>query len=324
MKLNVKQCALAALFLGLYLAFSVAAPAQADEWGEDSRRVEVSGTFLPPGPPPEIPVRIDVGQECIVDLRQLYTVSGTLSGTMELTYRIIVYGPCGSPPGTFEEDWIAYGTFTGRLNDSPASGRLTYVAKVAAGGDVDGIIQFGQGLDGELEVHGNFSGSMGYTGDLAVNAQTGQTDIIDRADHASRAERFMRGIYGCDPSVVDDLAADDIVISYPIFEKLFNTPALRGREVVKDFASGLCSRWTDAQITIHEKVTEKDRVVLVWSFRVRRVTPDPEGNLSGNEEQSWGGITLYRFDKNGKIVSEMGEESEPGPTERLAISPSDQ
>jgi hypothetical protein len=36
-----------------------------------------------------------------------------------------------------------------------------------------------------------------------------------------------------------------------------------------------------------------------------------------NEEHSWGGITLYRFDEEGKIVAEIGEESAPGPLERV-------
>jgi hypothetical protein len=59
------------------------------------------------------------------------------------------------------------------------------------------------------------------------------------SERVALAERFFRGVYACDPSVVDDLAGDDIVVSYPIFEKLFNTSAIRGREAVKDFATGV-------------------------------------------------------------------------------------
>ena len=130
------------------------------------------------------------------------------------------------------------------------------------------------------------------------------------------AERFFRGVYGCEPSVVDELASDDIVVSYPIFERLFNTPAIRGQEAVKEFATGFCNRWTDAQITIHEAIAEGDRVVLLWNFRGRNIgssRPDVEPT---NQEHSWGGITLFRFDEAGKIVAEIGEESTPGPVER--------
>jgi hypothetical protein len=139
------------------------------------------------------------------------------------------------------------------------------------------------------------------------------------AEHKALAERFFRGVYGCDPSVVDDLAGDDIVVSYPVFEKLFNTPAIRGREAVKEFAIGFCKRWTDAQIIIHETVAEEDRVILIWSFRARNVGSGQQGKPSTYQEHSWGGITLYRFDEFGKIVAEIGEESEPGPIERITV-----
>jgi hypothetical protein len=124
------------------------------------------------------------------------------------------------------------------------------------------------------------------------------------SERKALAERFFRGVYACDPSVVDDLAGDDIVVSYPIFEKLFNTSAIRGREAVKDFATG-------------EAVVEKDRVVLVWSFRARNVGSAQPDVAPTNQEHSWGGITLYRFDGEGKIVAEIGEESAPGPVERV-------
>ena len=142
-----------------------------------------------------------------------------------------------------------------------------------------------------------------------------------RTERKALAERFFRGVYGCDPSVVDDLAADSIVVSYPIFERLYNTHAFRGREAVKNFATGFCSRWTDAQFTFHDAVADGDKVVLIWSFRARFLgsgTSQP-GQPPVNKEQSWGGITLYRFDGAGKIVAEIGEESTPGPVERLSV-----
>ena len=126
----------------------------------------------------------------------------------------------------------------------------------------------------------------------------------------------MKGIYGCNPSVVDSLAEDDVFISYPIFEKLFKTSAIRGRIAVKKFAEGFCSRRTDFHITIHESIAEKDKVILIWSFRARNigsVNPDVEPS---NKEHSWGGITLFRFNEAGKIIAEIGEESTPGPIER--------
>ncbi len=136
------------------------------------------------------------------------------------------------------------------------------------------------------------------------------TTVDSAAERKAVAERFFRGVYGCEPSVVPELGGDDILISYPIFEDLFDTPAIRGRESVEQFATGFCSRWKDAEITIHEAIAEGDRVALLWSFQAR--------NVASGERSSWGGITLLRFDGTGKIVAEIGEESEPGPVERLA------
>ncbi len=156
---------------------------------------------------------------------------------------------------------------------------------------------------------------------LLLNACS-NTDHDLEEQHKAVAERFFRGVYGCDPSVVDDLAGDDIVLSYPVFEEMYNTPAFHGREEVRRFADGFCSRWRDSQITLHDSIAEGDRVVFVWSFRARFVGTGAgadENQPPANQEQSWGGLTLYRFDDAGKIVAEVGEESTPGPAERLAF-----
>jgi hypothetical protein len=152
---------------------------------------------------------------------------------------------------------------------------------------------------------------------LLLNACS-STGVDMEAERKALAERFFRGVYGGNPSVVEDLAGDEIVSSYPIFEKLFNTPAIRGRKAVKDFAIGFSQRWTNTKFIIHEAVAEKDRVVLVWGFQARNVGTGPQGKPPTNQEQSWGGITLFCFDEANKIVAEIGEESAPGPIERLA------
>ncbi len=138
-----------------------------------------------------------------------------------------------------------------------------------------------------------------------------------QVERIASAERFFRGVYGCDPSVVDDLAAEDIVVTYPVFEELFGAPAIRGREALKQFVAGFCERWTEGEVDIHEVVSDGDKVVLVWSFRARNVRASPNGQPPTNPKRSWGGITLFRFDGAGKIIAEIGEESEPGPAQRF-------
>ena len=131
------------------------------------------------------------------------------------------------------------------------------------------------------------------------------------------AEKYFRGVYGSDSTVVDELCTDDIVVSYPIIQQLFNKPAIRGRDAVRHFASGFSNRWSDTKIKFHEAIAESNKVVLVWSFQGRNIgSPSPDVQPT-EKVKSWGGITLIRFNKAGKIVAEIGEESEPGPFERL-------
>lgn len=92
-------------------------------------------------------------------------ISGSLSGTLDINFRIKVDGPCGSPMGTFDEEWIAHGVFSGTADGKAGTASFTYCAQVKAGGDVNGEIVFGQGLEGKLQVTGNFAdGELGYQG----------------------------------------------------------------------------------------------------------------------------------------------------------------
>lgn len=133
----------------------------------NQERTEAIGIFEPAGPPPEQPVRLDVGGNCVIDLKQAYNISGTLTGSLEIDYRILVYGPCEVPPvvGKYNEVWIAHGMFTGTFNGATASGNLSYTAQVQAGGKVGGRMLFGGSLNGEIAVSGNFGdGELSYLG----------------------------------------------------------------------------------------------------------------------------------------------------------------
>jgi len=146
---------------------------------------------------------------------------------------------------------------------------------------------------------------------------------VEQVDHrgAGRkalAERFFRGVYGGDPSVVDSLAADDIEISYPIFQSIFREPALRGRQAVKEFASGFGLRWSEPRITITEAIEAAGSVILRWSFQARNVGSRPGGPPATDRLHRWTGITIYRFDETDRIISEVGEESDPVPVEHAS------
>lgn len=152
---------------------------------------------------------------------------------------------------------------------------------------------------------------------LLLCSSCSTTCVHMETNHKAVAERYFNAIYGCQLSVIDELADKDIVISYPIFQTLYHTPAIRGREAVKRFASSFCSKWADAHFTINEAVEEGDRVAIVWSFQARNVAETRPGVQHDNQLHTWGGISLLRFNSAGKVVEEIGEESDPGPTARL-------
>lgn len=131
------------------------------------------------------------------------------------------------------------------------------------------------------------------------------------------AERFIRGEYGCDPSVIDELTADSIKISYPIFEKLFGTPVIRGKDSAKQFITHFCDKWKETKLTIHNTVAEGNNVVFLWSFSARNVASGSPGEQPDSLVYNWGGITLIQFNNEGKIIAEIGEESTPGPLARI-------
>ncbi len=130
------------------------------------------------------------------------------------------------------------------------------------------------------------------------------------------AIEFLNGMYTGNPAVVDTLAAPDIVVSYPIFNEVFGTPSILGREAVRDFVVRFGKRWVDAEVTVHEVATDGDIVVVVWGFRARAANPE-KADSSSLSERKWGGITLYRFDSEDRIILELGEESAPGPAARV-------
>ena len=138
-----------------------------------------------------------------------------------------------------------------------------------------------------------------------------------RSERVATAEEYLRGIYGGDPSVVDRLTSEDIVVSYPIIQSVEGAPTLHGRDAVWALAERFSKKWSDPRLKIHETVFEGNRLVLLWSFRARSRDKTSPGQPSSDSEYSWGGITLIRFDDQGKVSAEIGEESSPGPMARV-------
>lgn len=148
----------------------------------------------------------------------------------------------------------------------------------------------------------------------------GDKSMDKKDERRAIAERYFQGVFGCDLSVIDELAGEDILVSYPVFEAILNTYTNKGRDAVREFHEGFCKRWTDTKTTVHESIAEGNAVVLVWSFSGRNVSSIQRGDPDDKQIQTWGGISVYHFDESDKIVAEFGEESHPGPYKRLAMA----
>lgn len=155
-------------FALLLLLGAMSAVAQAP-----ARSLEVAGELRPQDRPQRVS-RSQIGDHCIIDLEQEYRLEGSLVGGMTLDFRIYVDGPCGEPPGTFDEHWIARGEYAVRLEESDLEGALIYLADVEAGGRVEGTLILAEDVEGALQVEGRFAdGFMRYEGRLSPPAGDG-------------------------------------------------------------------------------------------------------------------------------------------------------
>lgn len=207
--------------------------------------------------------------------------------------------------GDFVAIRAAYlGTQSGPMGNLPATGR-------SVDGPFIAFFRIDSGKIAELWVEWD---------NVAMLTQLGLSPPILPEDADAKRKKlavdFLRGIYTGDPSVVDQIAAPDIVVSYPVFNEIFKTPTIRGRDAVRDFAIGFGKRWIDANVTVRQVIADGDGVVLVWEFQARSANPENSGDAESTKK-AWGGVTLYRFNESDQIMLELGEESSPGPVARV-------
>jgi steroid delta-isomerase-like uncharacterized protein len=195
--------------------------------------------------------------------------------------------------------FTSHGTHRGTFQGIGATGKAVVVREVA-------IFRF---ENGKIVEQWGFPDIAGLRKQLLEPTEPGLAEL---------AHKWFRGLYGADLLVMDELAAEEVALSYPVFQKLFDTPVIRGREQVKAFARRFVTKWAEPEMVIHETIEQGNQVVLVWSFKARNVAPLSEGVEASNEVHSWGGISLIRFNDDGKVTAEIGEEGTPGPIARLA------
>ena len=117
-----------------------------------------------------------------------------------------------------------------------------------------------------------------------------------------------------DPSILDELAAPDIRVYYPILPE-----PIQGAGAFKEVLAGFHAAFPDREMEIGDIVAEGDFVVAPWTINGTHL-----GELMGippsGKRVTWGGITIYRI-QNGKVVDERGEEDGLGLLRQIGAIP---
>ena len=124
------------------------------------------------------------------------------------------------------------------------------------------------------------------------------------------AERFAQVWSARGLHLVDELAAPDIVVSYPIPPE-----PMRGTEAFKAFLSDLVKGLPDVTVTVDETIAEGEKVACRWTM-----TGTHDGPLFGfpatGKQVQISGFTHYRI-VGGKVVEETGAGNSLGLLQQL-------
>jgi predicted ester cyclase len=119
-------------------------------------------------------------------------------------------------------------------------------------------------------------------------------------DVRALARRFFAA-WHWDLSVIDELAAPDITVAYPLFGEV-----LHGAESFKVALGHVHLRFPDFSFVAEEPLVDGDRAAIAW-----RGGGTHSSRLLGvpatGRRLTWSGITLYHF-QDGRVIAERGEE----------------
>ena len=133
-------------------------------------------------------------------------------------------------------------------------------------------------------------------------------------DNKALARRFIQVWIPGNLGLVDELAAPDITVIYPVLGE-----PLHGAEAFKQLLAHSHAGTPDAEVSVEEQVAEGDKVAIRW-----RISGTHRGELLGiaptGKSLAWTGITIYRL-AGGKVAEERGEEDALGLMRQLGVIP---
>ena len=126
------------------------------------------------------------------------------------------------------------------------------------------------------------------------------------------ARRFIQ-VWGPENvGLVDELAAPDITVIYPVLRE-----PLRGAAAFKQLLAHFHAACPDVEISADEQIAEGDSVVTRW-----RVNGTHRGELLGisptGRSLAWTGITIHRL-VGGRVVEARGEEDALGLMRQIGV-----
>lgn len=136
---------------------------------------------------------------------------------------------------------------------------------------------------------------------------------MNTGDNVAIAHRFAQAWAAGGQHIVDELAAPDIVVSYPMPPE-----PIVGVEAFKAFLTELFAGLPDNSVSVDETVAEGDRVACRWTMRGTH-----NGELFGfpatGRSVQISGFTIYRI-ANGKVVEETGAGNTLGLLQQLGAT----
>lgn len=133
-------------------------------------------------------------------------------------------------------------------------------------------------------------------------------------DNKRIARRFLQVWGQASLETVDELAAPDLSVFYP----LMNAP-IEGPAAFKQHMARVHTAVPDGAMDIEEEIAERDKVVVRWRFRGTH-QGEYLGRPPTGKQVTWTGITIYRI-VDGKVVEERGEEDTLALVQQLGMIP---